>query len=345
MKKSIKLGQFLFVFASLLGINSCSNDIDLTESWKDVTIVNGLLNQQDTEHYLSVQKGFLDPTRNVFEVAKIADSLYYPEDKIKVQLFDATRNTTVGTFKRVSVVDLGVTPASGIFANNPKYVYKLSGVTLDSSRSYHVIVDKSALKLSESKTVSPVSLISMKSGVPSNFSLNFYQETPTDLIVSTSIKTNNTTAAIASVSLNINYKENGQLKTLRWPINTNLDSSSTPNVTITSQFNIVIDKSTFFTFIEQKLGNAAPNSRCIQSLELVVDLGGSEISKYIKKENADLGLSSGFVAKPYYTNVTNGRGVVSSKYTYKVKLPLTSKSYTVFTDKYPNLGFLPYSCP
>jgi hypothetical protein len=343
MKKSIKLGQFLFVFATLLGINACSNDIDLTEGWKDVTIVNGLLNQQDTVHYLSVQKGFLDPTRNVFEVAKIADSLYYPEDKIKVQLFDAIRNTTVGTFKRVSVADLGITPASGIFANNPKYVYKLSGVTLDSSRSYHVIVDKSALKLSESKTVNPVSLISMKSGVPSSALFDFYQNTPTDFSFTTSIKTVNTTAAIASVSLNINYKENGQLKTLRWPINTNLDSAA--NITNTlSQFNIVIDKPYFFTFLEQKLGNSAPNSRCIQSLELVVDLGGSEISKYIKRENTDLGLSSGFVAKPYYTNLTNGRGVVSSKYTYKVKLPLSGKSYTVFTDKYPNLGFLPYTC-
>ena len=343
MKKSIKLGQFLFVFATLLGINACSNDIDLTESWKDVTIVNGLLNQQDTVHYLSVQKGFLDPTRNVFEVAKIADSLYYPDDKIKVQLFDAIRNTTVGTFKRVSVADLGITPASGIFANNPKYVYKLSGLTLDSSRSYHVIVDKSALKLSESKTVNPVSLISMRSGVPSSAVFDFYQNTPTDFSFLTSIKTSNT-AAIASVSLNINYKENGQLKTLRWPINTNLDSTSTPRVNTTSQFNIVIDKPYFFTFLEQKLGNAAPNSRCIQSLELVVDLGGNEISKYIKKENTDLGLSSGFVSKPYYTNLTNGRGVVSSKYTYKVKLPLSGKSYSVFTDKYPNLGFLPYTC-
>lgn len=341
MKKSIKLGQFLFVFATLLGINACSNDIDLTESWKDVTIVNGLLNQQDTVHYLSVQKGFLDPTRNVFEVAKIADSLYYPDDKIKVQLFDAIRNTTVGTFKRVSVADLGITPASGIFANNPKYVYKLSGVTLDSSRSYHVIVDKSALKLSESKTVNPVPLISMKSGVPSSAVFDFYQNTPTDFSFKTLIQTTKT-AAIASVSLNINYKENGLLKTLRWPINTNLDSAA-KKINF-SQFDIVIDKPYFFTFLEQKLGNAAPNSRCIQSLELVVDLGGNEISKYIKRENTDLGLSSGFVSKPHYTNVTNGRGVVSSKYTYKVKLPLSSKSYTVFTDKYPNLGFLPYTC-
>lgn len=342
MKKSIKLGQFLFVFASLLGINSCSNDIDLTESWKDITIVNGLLNQQDTVHYLSVQKGFLDPTRNVFETAKIADSLYYPEDKIKVQLFDVVRNTTVGTFKRVSVADLGITAASGIFANNPKYVYKLSGVTLDSSRSYHVIVDKSALKLSETKTVAPVSLISMKSGVPSSAVFDFYQNTPTDFSFATSIQTTGKVATIASVSLNINYKENGQLKTLRWPINTNLDS--TAKKINFSQFDIVIDKSTFFTFLAQKLGSSAPNSRCIQSLELVVDLGGNEISKYIKRENTDLGLSSGFVSKPYYTNLTNGRGVVSSKYTYKVKLPLSGKSYSVFTDKYPNLGFLPYTC-
>jgi len=39
--------KLLFLFITIFALTSCENDFDLTEDWKDVTVVYGLLNQSD----------------------------------------------------------------------------------------------------------------------------------------------------------------------------------------------------------------------------------------------------------------------------------------------------------
>lgn len=64
------------LIATLLGLSSCSKDFNSNASYKDVTIVYGIMNPDDQDHYIKIYKGFLTPD-NAYEAAKEYDSLYY----------------------------------------------------------------------------------------------------------------------------------------------------------------------------------------------------------------------------------------------------------------------------
>ncbi len=73
--KKYKLLIICFV-AVLLGLTSCSKDFDSNAPYEDVTIVYGILNPDDQEHYIKIYKGFITAD-NAYEAAKEYDSLYY----------------------------------------------------------------------------------------------------------------------------------------------------------------------------------------------------------------------------------------------------------------------------
>jgi hypothetical protein len=58
---------------------SCKSDIDLTEDYKDIAIVYGILSQKDSVHYLRINKAF-SGDNNAIEIAEYPDSSSYGSD-------------------------------------------------------------------------------------------------------------------------------------------------------------------------------------------------------------------------------------------------------------------------
>lgn len=71
-----RLSRVLMLLSSL-ALGACSTDINVNAPWKEETIVTGLIDPNDTVHYLRIHKAFLDPNRNALVVAQIRDSLYH----------------------------------------------------------------------------------------------------------------------------------------------------------------------------------------------------------------------------------------------------------------------------
>jgi len=67
------LGLYLF-------LQNCETDFQVSSEWKEITIVYGILNPDDTDHFIRIQKAFLDETTSALEIATIADSLYHDGD-------------------------------------------------------------------------------------------------------------------------------------------------------------------------------------------------------------------------------------------------------------------------
>ena len=67
-------------------LSACSNDFEVTAPWKDIPVVYAILSPQDTAHYIRIEKAFIDPDKSALEIARIPDSLYYPENAISVFL-------------------------------------------------------------------------------------------------------------------------------------------------------------------------------------------------------------------------------------------------------------------
>src|SRR5437870_4430063 len=85
--------KFSAVILLLIFITSCSTDFSVTTSWKDITIIYGLLDASDTAQYIKVGKAFLDPATNAYTIAQNPDSLYYKD--LNVVLQDNVNGTTI----------------------------------------------------------------------------------------------------------------------------------------------------------------------------------------------------------------------------------------------------------
>src|SRR5947207_9325485 len=72
---------------------SCSTDFNVTTTWKDITIVYGLLDASDTAQYIKVGKAFLDPSTSALTIAQNPDSLYYND--LTVVLEDNANGSTI----------------------------------------------------------------------------------------------------------------------------------------------------------------------------------------------------------------------------------------------------------
>lgn len=62
--------------SSLLWV-SCDKEVEINDDYKDITIVYGLINPEDSVSYIRIEKAFLSDG-DIYQVAQIADSNIYP---------------------------------------------------------------------------------------------------------------------------------------------------------------------------------------------------------------------------------------------------------------------------
>ena len=120
--------------------NSCDNEVDVVGDWKEVPVIYGVINPLPLfspmePHYIRIEKAFLDPRTDAFQIAQRADSLYYGPFDLEVILYEQTLqgsqviNTPLDTFERVNASDEGFADREeGIFAASPNYIYKSDAV-------------------------------------------------------------------------------------------------------------------------------------------------------------------------------------------------------------------------
>jgi len=63
---------------------SCNKSLNVNADWTDITVVYGLLDQNDTIHYFKITKAFLGPG-DALQFAQVPDSSNYP-DKLEVRI-------------------------------------------------------------------------------------------------------------------------------------------------------------------------------------------------------------------------------------------------------------------
>ena len=114
---SFRLLISLLIFSSLSG---CETDFDITAPWKDVTIVYGLISQNDSVHYIKVNKAFLGDG-NAYTYAQIADSSSYGNN-IEVKILENGKNGVLRTFICDTTTIYNKEP--GVFYYPQQIVYK-----------------------------------------------------------------------------------------------------------------------------------------------------------------------------------------------------------------------------
>ena len=151
----------LLILITLAFIVSCDNDLDIIAEWKDIPVVYGILNAQDSVHYVKLNKAFLGQG-DVMSMAQEFDSLHYNQEEVGLRLIEY--RIAGGQYIETKSIEMEPTdefekPLEGIFSAPDQIIYK-SDASLNNERYYSAqVYDKSVDTVIASNLI-PIDILS-----------------------------------------------------------------------------------------------------------------------------------------------------------------------------------------
>lgn len=322
-----------FVFAFLLGIvlctqYSCSNEVEVIGVWKDIPVVYGVINDQDSVHYIRVERAYLPPNQSALEVAQIIDSLYFDTNDVDIELYYINGDTFPwqDPLVRVNLADEGITREPGIFQNNPSYVYKTTwrgGVDyllkINNKKTGNVFFSRTERVRSTNTNLITIPSYSLTPLRPIEWrTINFQgDEVYNSLTVE---MTGNGFAAIYDYKFRFHYKEyevdnqGAQIpgsivdKSVEWT------AASDFIPVVANQTKQVISGEGFYQFLGSTLSDVTGTNirRCAGYLEVYIDGASTSVRDYILARKSNEGFVGGLYPTEPYSNIQGGYGVLGT---------------------------------
>jgi len=300
------------IFPALLAVlifGACSTDFELEAPWKDIPVVYGFLNLQDTAHYIRVEKAFLEPGGNANSIAQIIDSLYYDPAQITVQLQKKSTGQRF-TLQRVDGNAEGYPRQSGPFVQAPNYLYKIkaSAINLIAEQEIRLLIERGnglPQVTADATVLGPMTPRPTSPADPLNLdytrTLVFLWDVPAS-------------GAIFDLRMYIHYREedaSGVIapKTLEWTLKRDIEKTQADATNL--RFDQLKGED-FYRFLGSSLPNIGNRRRYFDSVDIVYTAGGIALRELIRVEQANTGITSS-QSIPVYTNLSEGRGVFSSR--------------------------------
>lgn len=318
---------FLFLISLVIlpfVFQSCETDFDVTAPWQDITVVYGLISQNDSVHYIKINKAFLGEG-NALDYAQNPDSASYGNN-LEVTLKETSNGNVLRTFTFDTSSVYNKEP--GIFYAPGQLVYKSAfKVPADYSSKeliYHLeIRNKSNGKIITSKTPL-INNFAIESPRPGQPVINFATEGSIQRVKWTSAKNGKR----YNVSLRFWFDEviGVSRDTIPRYIDWNFNSIKSSSVQGGEALELQYTPSSFFgickNLIPYKDGSSVSEtevvSRLVNRVEFLFAVAGDELNTYMEVNEP----SSGIVQdKPDYTNIENGIGLFSCRYTRTTETP------------------------
>ncbi len=310
------------IFAILVLASACKTDFEVNAPWKDITVVYGLLNQNDSIHYIKVNRAFLGE-ENAEVMALERDSSEYDTTEIDVTIEVRQNGTYLKKYTLEAIQDSN--KASGTFYGPIQTLYYFvdpnlgkagNGSDLDPAADYKLVIKKnetgevvtSSTPLVQSFDFANKGFWNKPLSNPPkvNFYYNgFYQP----------FKQAKWKSAVngrryqLKVTFHYYEKPAGQSgplthKTLDWlfPI------VKAPDLDGGDEIGTVIEGEDFYKYVANKLEPVSVSNnvdRCIGSLDFKVSVGGEDLNTYLDVNEPSTGIVQ---ERPEYTNVFDGNG-------------------------------------
>ncbi len=145
--------NFFYLFMVLvLFIVSCSNEVDINDEYKEISIAYALMNHAEDQHYVKLTKAFQTDGNVYLAAGEIANSQYDPAD---VDVWIEEYNAYGNFLKSISLDTILVTNKdSGAFYYPNQLIYATAkGIVLNQNNEYKLKAEvKSSGNLIEAKT-------------------------------------------------------------------------------------------------------------------------------------------------------------------------------------------------
>lgn len=335
-----KILIFCILYFLLFG---CKNDFKLNSSWEDNTIVYGVFDINDSIHYLRIQKAFLGEG-NMLKMAKIEDSSSY-FNNLEVKIKEIKNGNVVKTiyFDTVHCYN----KKDGIFYNDKQILY-MCKCKLNNSLYNLYIKNLNTSKIVTSQVYILDDLQINEYSLPeSNFNCDLTYKKDTVLNIY-----ENLTASIGFHKVHNSYKYYLKLRFYYDELNTvtnikqskyvDLDIGTLINSENNSNDNLyfILTKEIFWKNLKQNIKEDVLLKRYDINIEYIFSVSNYDYELYTNYQSFNKkGLSS--YTEPY-TNINNGRGLLTSRIikTKKYKLMPKSRKELIEGTYTKNLGFV-----
>jgi len=311
---------FIILSAFAVLFTACETDFEVNADWEETIVVYGLLDASADTQYIKINKAYLGEGDAIM-MAQYSDSINFNPNDLEVKLHKLGFNDTLMSITLDTTL---IEKEDGLFAVDNNIIYRAvtSPGFLRDDKNY-------LLTIKNIKSGNKVSAITV---VIDDFAFNslandfgFYNPHLVDSLkfIDKTIAWDKVThGEIYQVDLRFNYKENNMLKSLIWsqPLEV-VDGSDVMQSTISSV--------KFFNFLSSELEDSDfQGTRTFEDIDLVMTVGTADLNTYIKINEPVTGIAQ---QRPQFTNVNNGIGIFSSRFTYTIKKGLTdfTKNYLI----------------
>ena len=335
---------------------SCNNDLEITADWKDIPVVYGILDAQDTVQHVKFNKAFLGQG-DVMTMAQEFDSLHYNEENTGLRLVAHERDG--GQFVATKVVEMEATDEivkpGGFFSSPAQVVYKTTE-QIDHNKFYSAeVYYKDSDSVIASNAIPIDVLGSLQMTRPTSYApLNFVPNSYASKAEWRSVEG----GKLYELKIRFHYIEQ-QITDLSDTIHKHIDwvfpYLQSNDITGGETMSISIDVEQFLNFLAVNIEEDADVYRQITGMlgvqgvmgfsithscmDFTLLAAGEELSTYILLNE---GSGSMVTERPEYTNIENGLGILSSRtsdFIEGVKINNSSNDEIAFNDITKHLNF------
>ncbi len=311
----------------LLGIFSvfsffgCSTEFDINAEKQDITVVYGLLSQNDSTQYVKITKAFLGD-QSAYELAQDPSLSSYGDD-LSVTVSEIVNGNISRTFNLQKTVISN--KDTGIFYAPNQEVYKFNPIPLLSgTATYKIDITNTVTGKKTTATTTMIkdfSIISPPLGSPS---IGFVNQAGAYGEYEAKWRSAKN-GRVYEPYFRFHYKEVDKvtLDTVPKQVDWLLSSVKSEKLDGTEEIIVGYNSESFYKNIQAKVPVNPGVDRVIGMVDFVVTVGGDDLSIYIDLNKPSTSIIQ---ERPAYTNVTNGIGIFSCRYTKKYSFKLSQYS-------------------
>jgi|LZCG01.1.fsa_nt_gb hypothetical protein len=334
-----------FLSALAFWLTSCETDFDMIADYEDITIVYGLLNQNDSIHYIKINKAFLGDG-NLLDYAAIQDSNIYPEGiEVILKEYDNSHLTRQILLDTVTIHDKNpgdfFYPDQIMYSNGTEHPFYLNENYTYEVEIYNPRLDKTIT--GSTILVNDFSLEKPRLNSLTYPTIYYADNDDPQTIEWYSARNGRRYQVVVDFEIK-EFTQNGDsaVRYITWdsfPIQKSLDTEGG------DLMSVAYVNEDFFAFVDNFIPyedadkEAAIKKRIAQQLHFQIIVAADEFDTYMEVYEPNDNLVQ---SVPDYTNIENGIGLFSSRYIktrslylHKTTLELLAQREAKFAD--PNL--------
>jgi hypothetical protein len=304
MKKNL----LYMLLASVILVQGCSTDLDVTGEWKETMVVYGLLDQGKDTQFVKINKAFLGEG-NALEYAQVKDSTQFV-------------NSLTVTVKRVSdgtvfnLLPINKPKEAGTFyypdqANALYYFLSPPGALNQNSRYDLTVTNEQTGTQVTSSTILVNDFAFTK---PSTASGNFYFINPANEHWPFAVEwASSKNGRLYELTIRFHYTDSTASGMTPKYVDWEFNPLTTNDLGGGDAMGVSFEGVQFLKFIGSQIPeDPAVLKRFPGNVELMVTGGADDLNTFIEVNKPSTGLIQ---ERPEFSNITNGLGIFSSRYT------------------------------